>query len=217
MINIVLVYDDLDYDADKGSLGEFFKGCAEDFKLLLKTHQHNLSELDSTFISDINLIAECTKVNSRNFLLVTYSHGYEDCLLHEYKEKKYVVSNNIISFKNSFFYTWSCYSGLQLGEELHKLGSVIFFGYTDEVIGIEQGGYMDIFIKCANEGMRLFLNGLSVEDSYYGMLDFYKKSVFELSKSRFDTIAASALGSNRRALIHYADGLENLTIQDFIL
>lgn len=217
MINIVLVYDDLDYDENEIGLGDFFRKCSESLKSLISEYQFNLSELDSTLINEKNIQDECSKVNSMSYFLITYSHGLEDSLLHEYKAKKYISVDNLSSFKNSFFYTWSCSSGLKLGIELHKLGNVIFFGYTDEVIGISTGNYMDLFIECANEGIRLFLNGYTIEDSYYGMLELYKKSIFELSKSRFDSLAASMLGRNRRALIHYADGLEQFTIKDFII
>lgn len=122
MINLFLAFDDEDED-----IGSFNQGCLEDCLDFFETTQlsSSLTYIKTRTLNSSNIELKLEGLSSCVF--VAYSHGQHDKLTS--KGDAYVSIENIMLFKNSFFYTVSCNSGLILGNQLVDNGCHSFFGY----------------------------------------------------------------------------------------
>ncbi|NHN27081.1 hypothetical protein FIA58_015465 [Flavobacterium jejuense] len=201
MIDVILTFDNLNPNG-----GQFMNACLEDINNYFSNKQHRLTILTSHEINSetINLSTKDLK----SFIFVPYCHGNESCLGNINSEIFISPDLNITNFSNTFFYTFSCSSGLKLGPELIKNNCICFFGYNNtiySIIGHNQ------FQFCANFGLFLFIEGINTDAILIQMKKTYEEKVDELYK--VDFFSASHLRSNKDSLIKIG---KNITINDLI-
>ncbi len=201
MIDVILTFDNLNPNG-----GQFMNACLEDINNYFSNKQHRLTILTSHEINSdsINLSTKDLK----SFIFVPYCHGNEFCLGNINSEIFLSTDVNITNFSNTFFYTFSCSSGKNLGPELVRNKCKCFFGYKNTIYSIS--GYNQ-FKYCANSGLFLFIEGVNTDDVFVQMKEAYQEKIYELSK--IDFFSAAHLRSNKDSLIKIGD---NITINDLI-
>lgn len=201
MIDVVLAFDNLN---PRG--GDFISACLNDINDYFKNKEHNLITLTSNEINSTSIYNHTSPLN--NFIFIPYCHGNETCLANIKSEIFVSTTINITNFTNSFFYTFSCSSGAELGKKLIEKNCKCFFGYNKTIYSIPQYSH---FMECANSGIFLFIEGKNTDDILLEMKNLYQDKVYELSK--IDFFSAAYLRSNKDSLIKI--GL-NITINDLM-
>lgn len=195
MTSTILAFDELDK-----VLGSFFQSCKEDLDSFFDKSDIKPTFLNSNKLNDLAIGFVTQDIPS--FVFGAYSHGGSDCLLKS-ASIPYVSRNNSANFKKSFFYTFSCSSGKELGTDLINNGCHCYIGYRD-VIAI-WSTYPKPFIECANHGLIQFFNG---EESYTiinQMKNKYNEEIDNVYKEDF--LIASILKDNRDALILHGNNI----------
>jgi len=123
---IIVAYDSLDKGTDDcPGLDFFFTACAENIISILHDKHLKYNEINGDKLEQKAVNQMIDTLSNSPFIFIGYSHGTDDALLckiqHNYdsvndecifdKSEKYVSTNNLHKFENSFFYTWSCFSG----------------------------------------------------------------------------------------------------------
>lgn len=204
MIKFILAYDENNYE-----LGYFFKKCAEDLKESLEEEIHQLAlELSSHKLTSTYLELKMEIYSDTRFIFTAYSHGSEDRLS---SSETYLSTNsNLKPFQDSLFYTFSCLSGLKLGNKLIENNCLAFVGYKAEAYIVTRNE--DIFKEGANFGLKKFLQGENIESSINQMKNKYSELI-DNTFSEFP-IVASMLRRNRDGLILLGNG--NLLASDLM-
>lgn len=200
MINILLAFDEEDDE-----IGAFNRGCKEDYMDFLNDTDNNIIDIGSNTLNSLNIQLRTEQLSS--FIFVAYSHG-EDYRLFSRSGDYISTEVNISYFSNSFFYTVSCHTGSQLGNELIKNGCKCYFGYKN--LFNSWLGYKD-FSECANYGFFRFLEGTLTDEIYNSMIEKYNIHIDRLYKDNF--MQAALLMENRDGLVKLG---ENIVINDLI-
>lgn len=200
MIDILLAFDEDDDD-----IGSFNQGCKEDYEAFFNGSTHNIDYINSNTLNSLNVQLRVEQLSS--FIFVAYSHGDNHRLFS--RNGDYISTEvNIALFRNSFFYTVSCYTGNKLGNELINNGCKCYIGYKD--LFNSWLGYKD-FSECANYGFFKFLEGISTDEVYSSMIEKYNSHIDNLYKENF--MQAALLRENRDGLRKLG---ENIVINDLI-
>ena len=189
MANTILAFDELD-----SVLGSFFQSCKENLDLFFAQINIQPTFLNSNKLNDLAIEIVTKEVTS--FVFGAYSHGSNDCLVKS-ASIPYVSSTNSSNFKNSFFYTFSCSSGMILGDNLIANGCHCFIGYKD-IVAI-WSTFPKPFINCANYGLIQFFKGENSHTIINQMKEKYNDEIDEMY--RYDFLIASILKENRDGLI----------------
>lgn len=198
MTKTVMVFDELDDD-----LGPFFLYCKENLEVILNEKNITPNLLDSNKLNELSVQLVTTTLT--NFIFGAYSHGGKNCLVRS--NNPYVSTTiNIDCFKNSFFYTFSCSSGYELGSNLVENGCLCFIGY-DNIVSI-WSTYLRPFMECANYGLIQFFNGESTFSILSQMKEKYNIEIDSIYEDNF--MIASILRENRDALVLHGNDI-NLT------
>lgn len=197
MIDLIFAFDELDHD-----IGSFNQGCKEDYEEYFSESPYFLTFINSNQLNATNVQIKVTKLNS--FIFVAYSHGEAHRLLTSSGEYISTSINNL-EFKNSFFYTVSCNTGNELGNELCKQGCLCYLGYKSQFNS--WSGYKQ-FSTCANVGLFKFVEGSSTASVMNLMKECYNNCIDGVYKE--DYLVASLLRENRDGLIMIG---EDLTIE----
>jgi hypothetical protein len=210
MIRVNIAFDDQDI-----GLGSFFQECKQDLIDYLEDRRINnddnytVDEIHSGHCNEVYLEHKISSINADNFLFIAYSHGDTDCLT--VNGAAYIhLNSNAYLFNNSFFYAVACSVGARLGQNLIDSGCHVFIGYKDSFYVLN--GKLKLSVNCANIGIKMFLSGKSVEESFRLIKSFYNQEIDKLV-SFSDIISASILTSNKSALVLV--GRNDLTIEDF--
>lgn len=189
MTKIILAFDDEDE-----TMGEFNRGCREDYEAFLANYDYPISAINSSQLNDLNIQFQTNENNP--FIFVAYSHGLNEGL---YSRAGAYVSTSVnhTCFTQSFFYTVSCYSADELGSCLIENGCYSFFGYKS--LFNFWVGYKS-FSHCANYGFFLFLQGKNTSEIYDAMIEEYNNHIDQMYSQ--NALAASLLLDNRRALVY---------------
>lgn len=198
MAEVIVAYDEQDI-----SLGVYFEKCSNHIIDSLKTGSHSYllwprQKLNSVYVKAIE-----NQLQPKSFIFLAYSHGTEQSLT---ATDNYVCDENLHIFQNTFFYTFSCLSGVKLGPALIEKGCKTFIGYKKDAFVVI--GYLDEFEACTNEGIYTFLVGQTSGESYNNIITKYSDTIDAHYKTNY--FLASVLRSNRDSLVIYGD--ENLTI-----
>lgn len=201
MTKIILAFDDED-----DIMGEFNRGCQEDYQLFLADYDYPTSTINTAQLNDLNIQLQTTNVN-HPFIFVAYSHGQNEGL---YARSEAYVSTSINNtcFTQSFFYTVSCHAADSLGTCLIENGCFGFFGYKS--LFNFWVGYKS-FSHCANYGFFLFLQGQDTKAIYNAMIEEYNNHIDQTYSE--SALVASLLLDNRRALIYKG---QNITIANLL-
>ena len=197
----------LAFDTEDDDLGQFWIKCKSEIVdtinsksnytyQVLETSQLNKAQLDSTI----------SHYKGSSFTCLAYSHGQKDSLHGKYEI--YIGKQSAYLFGNSFFYTFSCHVGAELGEYLIQNDCKAFIGYLDKA-QIEFN-YMALFIQCVNSGFFSFLEGSNVWECFCEIRKAYDNAMDLVDN---DLVAYSTFRRNRDSLCFY--GNNSLTINDF--
>lgn len=197
MINILLAFDEEDEE-----IGSFNQGCKEDYETYFIGSEHEqITYIGSNSLNSLNIQVRTEQLSS--FIFAAYSHGEINKLFS--KSGDYVSSTvNIELFKNSFFYTVSCNTGMQLGGDLIANGCKCYFGY--KTVFNSWLGYKE-FSECANYGFFKFIEGANTDEIFEQMIVKYNQHIDDMYVEHF--FQASLLRENRDGLIKIG---ENITI-----
>lgn len=201
MANTIIAVDEAD-----SKLGVFFQMCVEDLNIFFNTINIQPILLNSVKLNDLSV--QLTTQPFKTFVFGAYSHGGKNCLV---KSRSSYVSTTINNtcFSNSFFYTFSCSSGFELGGNLIENGCLCFIGYNN-IISI-WSTYIQPFVICANHGLKLFYNGINTFKIVTEMKEQYNIEIDNLYPKDF--MIASILRENRDALVKHGD---DININSFI-
>jgi len=199
MTKIVLAFDDEDE-----YMGDFNRGCLEDFNEFLNDRGHNVITIQSAQLNDLNIQY---KTNGEvPFLFAAYSHGFKTSLNSASGAYISTTTNNTC-FNQALFYTVSCHAATELGPCLIENGCPSFFGYKSPFNF--WAGYK-CFSQCANHGFFLFLQGTETNKVYQEMIKEYNNQIDVLYEE--NSFIASLLVDNRKALVYKG---QNVTIDNF--
>jgi len=189
MADTIIVIDELD-----NALGSFFQSCQNQLYDFFDSAGISATLLNSNKLNDLSVQMITAPFNK--FIFGAYSHGGKNCLVKSNIPYVSTTVNNS-SFNNSFFYTFSCSCGFELGEHLTQNGCLCFIGYN-QVVSI-WSTYVHPFVNCANYGLIRFYNGDSSYSIIKQMKDKYNEEIDAIYST--DYIIASILRENRDALV----------------
>jgi len=195
MIPFILAYDERDTD-----LGHFFEMCAFDVQNNLMSDEHRLEvEITSQKLTEVYMDMKLSAYTENHFVFLAYSHGNENNLLSP--ESYLNVNSNLKPFKNTLFYTFSCSTGVNLGNKLIENGCIAFVGYKIEACIVTRNE--DVFVECANFGLKIFIAGENVSSSLKQMKDRHTEWI-DKTYNKYPLVA-SVLRKNRDGLVLHGD------------
>jgi hypothetical protein len=198
MTKALLVFDELD-----SKLGFFFQNCMDNLDDFF-----NISDLKPDILKSgqLNSFSVQLKTDSLDkFVFAAYSHGGKNCLVNS--NIPYISTTvNIKCFNNTFFYTFSCSSGIELGSHLIQDGCLCYIGYN-KVISI-WSTHLVPFVECANYGLIQFFKGNDTESVFLQMVEKYNLEIDAIYKQDF--MISSILMENRDALVMHGKNI-NIT------
>ena len=216
MIDIVIAFDKDDWDIESESgLGLFYDSCAKQMQeFIFLNFSHKLHMISGNDLNEIEVEKILAKTIS-NHTFVAYSHGKNDALLYDNQQKEYLSkTTKLQNIQGGLFYTWSCYSGIDLGEHLVQNSYQTFIGYKDWVVGISTiGSISQRYIDCTNAGLIAFINGATALEALRIMYDTYSNQIDELENIS-DYLIQAHFSRNRNALVIF--GNENLVITNLV-
>jgi hypothetical protein len=142
MINILVVYDDLDH-----KIGENAQFCYEYLANSLPADEHIKHILRGENCTSERVEHTITTFNEKPFIFVAYSHGKADKLISTYETNGYVNLENAYFFGESLFYTNACLTALELKSHLTHHKCKGYVGYSIEVVLPEDAQYDAIFTQ----------------------------------------------------------------------
>ena len=195
MANTIIVVDEAD-----SKLGSFFQICLDDLNVFFNNINIQPTLLNSVRLNELSV--QLTTLPLETFVFGAYSHGGKNCLVKANASYVSTTINNTC-FNNSFFYTFSCSSGYELGENLIENGCLCFIGYN-KIISI-WSTYINPFFVCANYGLNLFYNGINTFQIVEQMKEQYNHEIDTLYTKDF--FIASILRENRDALVRHGENI----------
>lgn len=192
MINVILAIDEQDE-----VLGGFYTECLQDLENI-ENDKITLTSIRSNSLNEATIVLK-TPANGK-FVFLAYSHGSENELLASGITPYISDTINIKLFKESFFYACSCSTGKRLGQSLIDNQCSSYIGYKEEFQVWDYN--RKPFVKCANYGYKLFLQGENVESIITKMKKEYDKHISDYSN---DFFGSAILLANKNALIALGD------------
>ena len=203
MTNIIVACDDEDPD-----LGRFFKACLDNLATFFRSDDYTLETVLSKKLNSVYLQIIIEKISTSSFIICPYSHGEADSLL--CKSERYVEKDvSMHLFSNSFFYSFSCFTSLELGKSLVENGCRAFIGYNNKASIWTT--YQSVFVECANHAMKVFVEGHSLSFAFDKMVEKHNEEVDKIYATDF--LIASVIMENRDGLTFLGDG--ETIIDDF--
>jgi len=158
---------------------------------------HQITEIPSDLCSQAYIDITLAIDNPDIFLFIAYSHGQKDRLLST--QGSYIQVNiNSNRFVNSFFYSMACHTAVELGVDLFGKNCRCFIGYEDEAWILHN--HIGISISCDNFGMKKFISGSTLKQSFDEMKQNFTSEIDTL-EANGDALAASYLRLTRDALV----------------
>ena len=205
----------ISFDHQDNELGHYFASSKVDIIDYIQKKKFGglVHEINSLLCNEPYFDITFPKINNSNFVFVAYSHGRENELT---INGNYYVHSDVNShlFINSFFYAMACNCGIGLGKILIERGAKFFIGYKIEAEAL-LGEYMSVSIQCDNYGIKEFLNGETLLQSFLNMKENFSSQIDTLVENG-EALRAAYLRKNRDALVFYGDG-GNLTKFDFLI
>ena len=196
---ILLYYEDV-------VLGDYFVKCAAYIKGYLEENYPDaeIKEIKDHLCNQLYVETRLSRVNSEEFLFVSYCHGSKDSFYGPHQDPLIKVNENDHLLKNGFVFSNSCFSGAELGPALIKKGAMLFVGFNDRTDIYP--GYSEIFAVCDNYPIILFfMRGGFCQNEKTELekkiKNFYNQQIDKLYKKCY--FAASRLEHNRNTLVLY--------------
>lgn len=204
MIDLIFAFDETDTD-----LGTYFTLCKDDSIEIINSLEQNktrfnIIELPANLCNRAYIDISLAPLQEIPFIWATFTHGDENSVSVAGAAFIAVGNDNSI-FANSFFYTNSCLSGLNLGQDLIDHSCKVFIGYVDKVYKFENE-YADISLNCDIVGLISFLTeDITAYEAYERIRQLYTQESRKLQNVGGDILAASLLINTREALIFKGD------------
>jgi hypothetical protein len=202
MINIVIAFDN-----QNTVLGQYFEDCQTDIRMVLDEQTQLV--ISSTIVpsgscNEAYLDQVIPQLNSYPFVFIAYTHGIENGL--RCNGSTFISKHNCIHFKNSLFYSTACLIGRELGPELINKGCRTFVGFNEESVVFDNATFRDIFLKCDNYALKLFMiSDKTIGQSFEAMKQYYTSQIDRLMELGEDPVFIGSLTANREALICIGD------------
>lgn len=204
MIELVFAFDNTDAD-----LGIYFTMCKDESIEIINSLDSNKAKVNITQLTankcnrayiDIALNSLCAIPS----IWATFTHGNENGVTAS-GTSFISVGNDHTIFKDAFFYTTSCSSGLNLGEDLISHSCRVFIGYRDKIYAFKNE-YSDISLKCDIIGLTSFLTeDITAYEAFSRIKQLYTQESRKLQFVGGDVLAASLLINAREALTFKGD------------
>lgn len=187
-------------------LHHFFESCSDEAK---QACLDNKITFESVCPPNLNADKVCGKMES-NSLCVIVSHGINGEIINENNEEVISIHTTNYNFANKGLYALACYSGLDLKDELIRIGIKFFVGYSDSwMIGTDK----ELFLKCALQGLKDFLSGKSKKDAKECMISTYKNTIKDMPSNSFeDNFQKMLMINNLESLVF--EGEDDLLFSD---
>jgi hypothetical protein len=197
----------LAFDTQDNDLGDFWHTCMTD----ILTHIPNQLGYSSTLLRSGDLIKETignkiADYGGNSFVFLAYSHGQRNSLHGQYEA--YVDTTSAYLFGRTFFYTFSCHVGSDLGPMLIENNCKAFIGYEDKAR--VETKHEKQFALCVNSGFKAFIEGKTVWECFCTIRNAYDDAMDTIYEENLVTYATYR--RNRDALCCYGD--KHLTIHD---
>jgi hypothetical protein len=203
MVKLVLIFEDNDPE-----MGTYFSECATHVKGVLNGINADVHEINGENLNSEHIDLTIKSFEGNKFLCLVYSHGDKVSFG---SKKTFIAKGEIDNFSNSFFYTFSCHTGADIGKDLVSNGCITFWGYVSEASYVV--GYLPIFVECANCGILKMIQGEATITAYHSMKENYNAQIDIMYTSNFFT--ASVLLGNRDGMVLH--GNQELKLDDFII
>ncbi len=191
MINILIVYDDLDQE-----IGENALLCYQHLAKALSPNVHTAHILQGGNCTSERVEHTIGTFEQKPFIFIAYSHGKEDKLISTHETNGYVNTKNAYFFGESLFYTNACFTALELRNYLAHHNCKGYVGYAIEVILPNDAQYDIFFTDCENAGIIHFLStNDTLEASCKKMGEKYKEVADELVSKNCNVLASILLGN----------------------
>lgn len=206
MINQLVILDDEDV-----KLGSFFNLCATYAYEVSDSSKHeiNCRRVCAHEVNAENISNHLAPINQERFIFLSFLHGSSEAMFINGSGEIVSVHENYYLFTKGFIYTFSCYNGSVLADQILNNGAELYWGYIDKAW--VHTDYEEDFKECALAGYQYFLQGYTAKDAYLLMQEFINNKIDELYQTDF--VAASTLMRNRDALV--LKGNDNLRVTDF--
>lgn len=203
MIDLVVAFDDSDAE-----LGVYFALCKDDSVEIINSLEKNRERIRYTEIpaNKCNLAYLDISLQSLKdvpFIWAAFTHGDENSIT--IANVPFVeVGNDNSLFKDSFFYTNSCSSGLNLGQDLIDQNCRVFIGYNKKVYAFKNE-YADTSLKCDTIGLTSFLTeDITAFEAYLKINQLYTQESRKLQNIG-DILSAGLLINARESLTFKGD------------
>jgi hypothetical protein len=187
-------------------LGDFFSECLQDLENF-ENDKTTLSTIKSKALNEAGISLSVPA--DGKFVFLAYSHGSENELLASGAIPYVSDTINTTLFRESFFYTCSCSTGMRLGQSLIENKCSSYIGYKGK---FEVWDYnRQPFVECANHGYKLFIQGENIESIIIKMKEKYDEHIANYNN---DFFGAVILLANKKALVALGDFthcLENIS------
>lgn len=211
-LNTVIIAD----DSAECSIRDLCVMLRDSTSQLLEQYQQthaNITVDNVTLSSDVvttnNLSGKLSTINQSNFISFWFGHGEKDRFTMA-NEAIVTTTVNHYVFSNALIYTFSCYNGQELADELIANKAIAFVGYGKEAycpLGID-----GITSQIAQAFIVSFMiEGKSVKEAVSDLKTAYDAIVYK----NIDPLICMCFQSNRDALVLKGNG--DLTINDFII
>jgi hypothetical protein len=107
------------------------------------------------------------------------AHGMSDAIVNEKDENVISTRSAIYSLEGKVFYAISCHVGQTLKDELMRIGTRVFVGYSDDLRVTYE--LEDMISEVAVSGLVSLLNGNTPETAKAKMVEEYDKRINETS------------------------------------
>ena len=197
MINFVIAFDNQD-----ATLGQYFEDCKNDIVNFLEEQEHMEYFTIPSHRCNVAYIDMTIPQNNPNpFVFIAYTHGDDGGLT--CSGDFFVFKDNCLHFSNSLFYSTACLIGKRLAPALIKSGCKTFVGFNEEIRVLhEKPSYRDIFIKCDNFALKMFLTSeATVGQAFQAMKNNYTNKIDRADELGEDFVFISFLRESRDALV----------------
>jgi len=153
-------------------------------------------------------------LNSYPFILIAYTHGFENGL--RCNGSTYISNHNCNLFRNSLFYSTACLIGKELGPALIENGCKTFVGFNEESEVFEKVYFRDICLNCDNYALKLLMiSDKTIGQSFEAMKRYYTDQIDHLIEIGEDPVFIASMRANREALVCIGD--RNLRKEDLYI
>lgn len=166
MGNVLIAYD----NDSQTSLHSFFESCADEVKQYCVDNGLQYTNICPPELTEQNVVGN---MNNHCVCFIA-AHGDVNGVYNNNDEDVITVHTANYDLADKVFYAVSCSCGVNLKQELKRIGLGTFVGYNDVLTIVE---FDDSFRECAMSGLKSLLSGDSKEEAKKKMLAKYDECI----------------------------------------